>query len=141
MNPTIVHERRSNMRDLERELDGWDGNWPPSWRPREGETLVGRLVRYGTAPGVYGPVRTAIVERDSGDRLTIWLSSQVLLALFEEQAPQVGERIGLKYAGRHPEKGYHRYALLVDRPEAGPLAFTPLGGERDPEAREDPFAE
>ncbi len=129
------------MRDLERELDAWDGSWPASWRPREGDTLVGRIARYGTASGIYGPVRTATVERDNGEQRTVWLSSRVLLALFDEQQPQIGERIGLKYAGRHPEKGYHRYALLVDRPDTPLPAFTPLGGERGPDDLDDPFAE
>ena len=119
-------------RDIERELNEWDGNWPACWRPKEGETLVGTIRMYSTGQSVYGPVRTVIVERSNGERVSLWLSSTVLLACFQQQKPKVGERIGLKYLGKHPEKGYRRYRLVVDREEQEPN-FSPLGGEADAE--------
>jgi hypothetical protein len=114
------------MRDLRKELLEW-GDWPPAWRPEPGDILVGRVVAYHQGYTVYGPVRTAIIEQDDGDRVTVWLSSTVLLNEFAKLKPKPGERIGLKYLGMHPDRGYHRYKLLVDRDE--PLEFTPLGGE------------
>jgi hypothetical protein len=59
--------------------------------------------------------------------VSLWLSTTVLLDQFKRLRPRIGERIGLKYLGVHPDRGYHRYKLLVDREE--PLDFTPLGGE------------
>jgi hypothetical protein len=126
----------SGPRDLERELMEWNGEWPAAWRPREGETLIGRIVRYSTGQSAYGPVHTCIVERADGSRVSLWLSSTVLLSLFQQQRPKVGEQIGLKYCGKHPEKGYRRFHLVVDRPEQEP-DFSPLGGER---GEADPFA-
>ncbi|MEJ5370251.1 MAG: hypothetical protein WHT08_18220 [Bryobacteraceae bacterium] len=114
------------MRDLKRELLEWDG-WPESWRPEPGDVLVGTVLRYDVGHTAYGPVRTCTVRTDDGERVAIWLSSTVLLDLFKRERPQVGERIGLRYQGKHPEHGYHRYRLIVDRDE--PLSFDPLGGE------------
>lgn len=115
-------------RDLARELREWDGTWPACWKPQPGESLVGRIVQYGTGQSSFGPVRTAIVEQDNGERVSLWLSSTVLLGLFREHRPKTGERIGLRFLGKHPTKNYKRYALIVDRPEAE-LSFEPLGGE------------
>jgi hypothetical protein len=105
------------MRDLERELEELDEGWPPSWQPEVGEHLLGRVRRYAKGPTAYGEVRTLVVDRDDGEgAVSVWLSSHVLLALFEREKPRVGERIGISYQGKHPTKGYHRYALVVDRP-------------------------
>ena len=116
------------MRDLKRELDEFE-DWPPAWRPEPGDVLVGKILRYDQGHTDYGPVRTVIVETDAGDRLSVWLSSTVLLNEFARLKPKVGERIGIKYLGMHAERGYHRWRLVVDREEDG--AFTPLGGERN----------
>lgn len=118
------------MRDLAKELEGFDGRWPASWRPKEGEMLIGRIIRYSEGPGRFGPVRTAIIERDDGTRASLWLSSMVLLDQFNRERPRVGERVGVKYLGKHPQKGYHRFTLVVDREEPAP-DFSPLGGEED----------
>lgn len=115
-------------RDLLRELQDWDG-WPEAWNPKPGGNLVGTVRRYDVGQSAFGPVHTVIVEREaSGEFVSVWLSSTVLLSLFQQHRPKVGERIGLRYLGKHPEKGYRRYVLLVDRPESVPT-FAPLGGE------------
>lgn len=115
-------------RDLAKELNEWDGQFPPAWRPQEGETLVGTIRRYSTGQGTYGPVRTAIIQRDDGSKVSLWISSTVLLALFQRENPRVGERIGVRYLGKHETKGYRKWSLIVDRPEVQP-DFSPLGGE------------
>jgi hypothetical protein len=91
--------------------------------------LVGKVQRYAQGPTPYGWVHTVLVQEErTGDLWSLWLSSTVLLQQFQQQRPQPGERIGLKYQGKDFEKGYHKYRLLVDRPEAAdPLAL--LGGE------------
>lgn len=116
------------MRNLRDELETWDG-WPPAWRPQEGDVLVGRIDAYDVGHTQYGPVRTVLLTQDDGERVSLWLSSTVLLNLFEQHKPKPGGRIGLKYLGKDADKGYHRYRLVVDRPDAAD--FTPLGGETD----------
>jgi len=115
--------------DLLAQLEEWDGAWPEAWRPKFGEVLTGQVTGYNQAQSVYGPVWVCTVRRDDGEPVAIWLSSAVLLAEFRRLRPKIGERIAVKYAGQHPEKGYNRYRLLVDRPQAEP-DFQPLGGER-----------
>jgi hypothetical protein len=118
------------MRNLYDELESWEG-YPPAWRPKPGEILVGFIESYDVGHTPYGEVRTVMVAaEDTGEKVSIWLSSTVLLSLFDRHKPRPGERIGLKYLGKDREKGYHRYRLLVDRPTEG-QDFSPLGGEED----------
>jgi hypothetical protein len=115
------------MRDLQQELDGWDG-YPEAWRPKPGEVLVGFVDCYDQGHTSYGPVRTVtIIHEKTNTKVSVWLSSTVLLNLFQKHKPKPGERVGLKYLGKDKEKGYHRYRLVVDRPET--FELTPLGGE------------
>jgi hypothetical protein len=119
----------AQMKNLRDELDNWNG-WPEAWRPEPGDILVGRIDAYDVGHTNYGPVRTVLLtQEDTGERVSVWLSSTVLLNLFEQHKPKPGERIGLKYLGKDETKGYHRYRLVVDRPDT--TDFTPLGGERD----------
>lgn len=131
------------MRDLEKELRGWDGDWPPCWRPKPGDILVGRVLRYDQATTTYGDVRTVIVEKEDGTgKVSIFLSQEVLRREFERQKPKAGERIGVKFGGRHESKGYNLWALICDREETEP-DFSPLGGEHgdaDDQHDGDPFA-
>jgi hypothetical protein len=118
------------MRNLQGELENWNG-YPPAWIPKPEDILVGFLESYDIGYTRYGEVRTVMVaEENTGDKWSIWLSSTVLLSLFDKHKPRPGERIGLKYLGKDPEKGYHKYRLLVDRP-AEAQDFSALGGEED----------
>jgi hypothetical protein len=133
-------EPTSSQRDIERKLADWTGEYPEAWIPKEGETLVGTVVEYGTGQSIFGPVRTAIIEKDDGERLSVWLSSTVLLSEFDRAKPRPGERVGLKYGGKHPTKGYKRFRLIVDRGEEELPSFSPLGGEPgDGPTSYDPF--
>jgi hypothetical protein len=113
-------------RNLHDELESWNG-WPEAWRPDPGDILIGKIDAYDVGHTAYGPVRTVLLTQDTGERVSLWLSSAVLLNLFEQHKPKPGERIGLKYLGKDEAKGYHRYRLVVDRPDS--TDFTPLGGE------------
>jgi hypothetical protein len=125
-------------RDLDSELDHETGEWPAAWKPKPGDKLVGIIRRYSVGTGMYGPVRTCILELMNGSRVSVWLSSAVLLSLFERERPKIGERIGIKFLGKHQTKAYKLFALVVDRDQAEP-DFSPLGGEQDAEADAGPF--
>lgn len=116
-------------RDLRRELDEWEDCWPSPWKPNVDEVLVGEILSYDRGFTPFGEVRTVIIRQESGEKVSLWLSSTVLLDLFRRYEPKVGEKIGLKYLGKDARKGYHRYRLVVDRDEAND--FSPLGGEID----------
>ena len=103
-------------------------HWPPAWQPQPGEVLVGVIDRYAIGYTPDGPIRTVIVaEEPTGVRVRLWLSSTILLSLFAQQQPRPGERIGVRYRWRDLDNSYHRWMLVVDRPEV--LDFSPLGGE------------
>jgi hypothetical protein len=116
------------MRDLKQELDTWTG-YPPAWKPKLGDALVGFIDGYDIGHTPFGAVRTCIVtEEASNKKVSLWLSTTVLLDLFQKHKPKPGEKIGLKYLGKDEEKRYHRYRLLIDRPDEI-VDFSPLGGE------------
>jgi len=115
------------MRNRHDELQRWD-DWPPAWRPQPGEVLAGVIDCYAIGHTPDGPIRTVMVTAEpTGVRVCLWLSSTILLALFAQHQPRPGERIGVCYRWSDLDHGYHRWMLVVDRPEV--LDFSPLGGE------------
>jgi hypothetical protein len=120
------------LRDLKHELDTWTG-YPPAWKPKAGDVLVGFIDGYDIGHTPYGDVRTCLItDEATNEKRSLWLSSTVLLDLFHKHHPTPGERFALKYFGKDSDKGYHRYRLVVDRP--GGVDFSPLGGEDREEA-------
>lgn len=133
-------------RDLAAELDQQaeqqaDNAALPTWEPGIGETLTGTVAGYVTRTTKHGAARQVIVEREDGSgRIQVWVSSAVLRSAFEREQPKRGERIAIRYNGRHETKGYHLYGLVVDRyeqPEPG--AATSRGPATD--NFNDPFAD
>jgi len=95
--------------------------------------LVGVIDRYAIGHTPQGPVRAVIVTAEpTGAQVSLWLSSTILLSLFAQHQPHPGARIGVRYRWSDLDHGYHRWMLIVDRPEA--LDFSPLGGEASDEA-------
>ena len=107
-------------RDLRGELQRDDGSYPESWKPSPGDMVVGTVTGYSSAMGNYGKVVICTIEEETLGRLAIWISSTVLKGEFSEHKPKVGERLGIKYLGPHATKNYHRYRLVVDRPDSLP---------------------
>jgi len=129
----------NGRRDLAQEMDDFE-DWPPSWKPDVGEALVGNVISYDRGFTQYGDVRTVIIkDEETGERKSLWLNTKVLLDLFNRLKPKPGERIGLKYLGKEETKGYHRYHMIVDRPET--LDFSPLGGEAEDRQPQPPLTD
>lgn len=104
-------------RDLRGELEGFDGEYPDSWKPSVGEIIVGEVQRYSSGSTDYGTYPICILlDEETGEERGVWLLHTVLRDEFEEKRPKPGERVGIK---RLPdaEKGYKRYAVRVDREE------------------------
>jgi hypothetical protein len=123
------------MRNLERELEMESEGRAEmeTWSPQPGETLVGRIVGYISRVTKRGPARLAVVEREDGSgRIQVWITAIVLKSAFEEQKPRAGDRVGIRYNGRHETKSYHLYSLVVDRDEqqsAQPYAKAAMAGQ------------
>lgn len=120
------------MRDLRRELEEAPGGGYselPMWQPEPGDIITGRLVGYVTRTTKRGPARIAVIDTEEneprgvcGERTGVWVTSTVLKGHFEKEMPRPGDRLGIKYAGRHPEKQYHLFSLVCERDETLPPA-------------------
>ena len=73
------------------ELDRQE-SFPPSWKPKIGDVLVGTIRGYTKPFDIQGErVDVAEVETDEGDHHSLWLTNAVLLSKFRELRPRVGE--------------------------------------------------
>lgn len=127
------------MRNLRHELEEFNGQYSPSWKLEEGAIVVGKITSYSQALTSYGECWVCTIEEESSGPLSIWLTSTVLIDHFKKLKPQVGERIGIKCLGKHPEKGYWRFIVRVDRPEEQPNFETIQGWDRPPDSDDPPF--
>lgn len=117
------------MRDLRTELRQHKG-FAPSWQPEPGDIIVGTIVGFSIGSGQYGDVNIATIhDEEINQDLAVWLSSKVLLNEFQRLEPKIGERIGIRYDGKHPDKGYHRYIVQIDRKDE---VLRERGGETSP---------
>jgi len=98
------------------------GPFPPAWEPVEDEIVVGLVETYTEGSTPYGPCYVCILqveERrregtfDPEPRLAVWLGKTVLKNEFQRQRPQVGDRVGIRYLGKHP-KGYRNFSMMVE---------------------------
>jgi hypothetical protein len=87
-----------------------------AWRPAAGEQLVGTVLSITERESNYGGTYPLlVVATDDGRALDVHAFESVLLDELAKLRPRVGERIGIAYLGKHEERGYHRYRLVVDR--------------------------
>jgi hypothetical protein len=109
------------------------------WQPRPRATLVGEALLYDRVDGRYGPAHTVLIrEASSGKIWRGWRTSTVLLQEFRRYKPRIGEAVGIRYHGRHPEKSYHRFKMWVDRRAAYDCPFTDEARALDEQADDGP---
>jgi hypothetical protein len=97
------------------QLNGWNGESEDYWDPQPSETLVGIVLEIRTATGKFSDYPVLTVREDGTDRvLQVPIRCTMLQRQFNDLAPHVGDRIGLKYAGDHAEKGYKLFKMVVE---------------------------
>lgn len=85
------------------------------WRPKPGDQIVGRIVSLSMyTGGDYGDYPLLEVEADDGRLVAVHAFHTVLRRELGRQKPAVGERIGIRYLGRH-DRGYEHYRVVMDR--------------------------
>jgi hypothetical protein len=90
--------------------DELDREYAPAWRPTPGDKLAGTVTDITARDGEYG--RYAIVTLNTGDgEVALHCFHEVLANEFARIAPKVGDEVGVKYVGKDPDKGYHRYRV------------------------------
>jgi hypothetical protein len=111
------------MKGLYEKLEGWE-DFPPAWKPIPGEILVGTVELYDTWEGRYGPVKVVVLRDEAGGGLvSVYLGATVLFEEFKKWRPRPGELVGIRYFGKDEDRGYHKYKVMVDRPDASLDAF------------------
>jgi hypothetical protein len=125
---------RTAISDLERirtAMQADTGGYADYWDPQPGDMLCGTVLSFSVGQTKVGERRVCTVsDIDTGKQVAIWLSRSMLQSLFEEQHPQVGDTICVKYHGvRQPKRaggsGYH--ALQVVRSTSNRPTQTPDG--------------
>jgi hypothetical protein len=91
--------------------DRLDRNFPPAWRFEPGDKLVGQVIDLTEREGNFGRYPVVTLRTDNGDEFAVHAFHEVLARNLAHVAPEVGDRIGIKYLGKHPERGYHAYRV------------------------------
>ena len=90
-------------------LPYWDDG-PTVWQPQPGEVLAGVIDRYTISDTPQGLVRTAIVtEAQTGEQVSLRLTSMCLLSLLAQYQPRPGDRIDVCYWWNAPDRSYQRW--------------------------------
>lgn len=110
---------------------------PASWVPkREGDEIVGELVRFDRGKTAYGEQVIAVLRTPEGVERSVWLLHAVLRQEFAKLQPELGELVLIRYEGKREPEGdgssYQHYRLEVER-EDGPIDWSELGAEAESE--------
>jgi hypothetical protein len=89
--------------------DSLDKDYAQAWRPSPGEKLVGAVVALNEREGPFGSYPIVTIRTPEGRELAAHCFHEVLASELARLAPAVGDEIGVKYLGKHPERGYHQY--------------------------------
>lgn len=116
--------------------DRLDAEYAEAWRPGPGEKIVGEVIALSEREGAFGRYPIVTIRTADGDERALHAFHEVLAGELANLKPKLGDEIGVKYAGKDPEKGYHRYR--AERADDGDSFdwgrySAPLGGEGDDE--------
>lgn len=96
-------------------------NRPPAepWKPKPGDTLVGKVVELDTRTGdEYADYPIVTVQTDDGRDLAWHAFHAVAKAELARRRPVVGDVIGVKALGRPAGKSYENYKIVVEHATA-----------------------
>lgn len=89
--------------------DQLDADYAEAWKPKPGESIVGVVVDVTEREGSYGAYPIVTLRTESGEERALHAFHEVLAGELAKLAPKPGDELGVKYLGKHPERGYHRY--------------------------------
>ncbi len=126
-------------RSLEERLDAP----AEGWKPEVGEKLIGTIIDLDERDSQYDeePYTLVTVLNDEGEERAFHGFHTVPRRKLARLGPQIGDRIGIAYHGRH-SKGYERYVIKLDRPPRTSAPTEPTAtAETEPAADNDMEAE
>jgi hypothetical protein len=97
---------------------------PEPWRPKPGDRLVGEILSIEQRDGDYEPYPLLSILADDGVEWNFHAFHTVAKRELAKQRPAVGDRIGVRYAGKRDGANgeYDHYRILVERAEPAPTA-------------------
>jgi hypothetical protein len=107
----------TDNQDVDKQVDR---EYAEAWRYEPGDKLIGETVELSQREGAYGIYPIITVRQDNGVELAFHAFHTVARNELAKAAPQVGERIAIKYvgvkeAGGEGRSSYHAYKVAVDR--------------------------
>jgi hypothetical protein len=87
---------------------------PEPWKPRPDQMLIGTVVEIETREAGYGPYPVVVVLTDDGRELAWHAFHTVARAELARVAPKIGDRIGVRFDGKDPEKKYAKWKVVAD---------------------------
>ena len=116
--------------------DALDRDFAPAWKPQPGDKLVGVITELSSRDGTYGNYPIVTLRDDAGNEWAVHAFHEVAANELARVAPKVGDHIGIKYLGKHPERNYHRYKVQRDRDAA--FDWSKFAGDDDVPATDVP---
>jgi hypothetical protein len=109
---TNIHDKQDPGKLVDREF-------AEAWRPSPGDKLVGEIVELGQRAGYDDELYPIVtVHQDDGVEFALHAFHTVLRNEFTKLAPQVGQRIAVKYEGEvasaNGRSRYHSYRVATD---------------------------
>jgi hypothetical protein len=100
---------------IEQQLGQVDPDYAPYWDSELEPTIVGTLIHRNERQGKFDIYEVDTVRRDDGEERAIHRTTKILR---EDLAPaKIGDRIGVRYYGRHETKGYKRFKVVIESGE------------------------
>ncbi len=92
------------------------------WRPKPGDVLIGTVVRVSEGVSTYGEGTYPIVsvKTDDGEVVNAHAFHAVLKSELAKARPARGDRIGIRYEGKPPDRSYEMYKVAIEKPDAKP---------------------
>jgi hypothetical protein len=91
--------------------DQLDREYAQAWRPAPGDKLVGEITDLSVFDAGYGDYPVVTVRTDDGTERSFHALHEVAQSELARVRPAVGDRIGVRYDGKHADRGYHRYRV------------------------------
>lgn len=115
----------------------------PAWRPEPGDKLIGTVTRLSTAQSDYGPYPVLTIRQDDGENLSVHAFHTALRNQLVRQRPDLGQPIGILYAGLNPGKpggrAYEDYRVTGVEPTADDFWGPKASASADSSARKTAF--
>ncbi len=105
-----ANDRFNNLRQL-------IATKPTHWKPSEGETLIGELIRWETFHNQFGEQYAAIIKSDADDYFSVALNEYLKKALKLAEAA-IGDAIAIVYEGKGNSQfgtSYNKYQLIISK--------------------------